>query len=363
MKFYFKIFLGIVLLGIFVWTFYFLYAKSKPVPEVFETETPFTADIAKKTSATGTVGPEKEVDIKSIVSGIVEKIYVEAGHHVKSGDFIAKVRLIPNMVNLSNAENRQRKAEIAMQDAQRIHERQEKLLHDKVISASEYELAHLAYNNAKEELNAAEDNLQLVREGVSKKSGTVSNTLIKSTIDGMVLDVPIKEGKTVIEANTFNEGTTIASIADMDRIIFNGKIDESEVGKVKKGMPVLISIGAIEGEVFHGELEYISPKGKTVDKDGKGAIQFEIRARLKLKENQVLRAGYSASAEIVLEEKKQTLALHERLVQFSHDSSFVEVETKPNEFKKRLVKLGLSDGLNVEILSGLQKGEKVKVKK
>jgi HlyD family secretion protein len=361
MKSYFRIFIIIILLGGFIWTFYYLYSKSKPIPVVFQTEVPFITDIVNKTVATGTVGPEKEIDIKSIVPGIVEEVYVEAGQYVKKGDVLARVRLVPEMLSLSNAENRLRKAEIEFQNVKRIFERQKKVFEDKVISESEFQQAEIPYLSAQQEVTASEENLRLIKEGVTSSSSKISNTLIRSTIDGMVLDVGIKEGYNVIPTNNFNEGTTIASIAEMDKIVFKGKIDESEVGKIKKGMPLLIYVGAIQNDTFYAELEYISPKGKTLDKEGKGAIQFDIRARVKLKDNQFLRAGYSANGEIIMVKKEKVLAIHESLVQFKKDSIFVEVETQPNIYRKKPVKLGVSDGINVEVISGIEKNDKIKV--
>ncbi len=361
MKKFFKIFIGIALLGLFGWTFYFLYSKSKPKPVAYTTELPYTTTIVKKTVASGTVAPEKEVEIKSIVSGILEEIFVEAGQHVKKGDIIARVRIIPNMINLNSAEDRLSKSKIAFENAKINYERLKALLDQKVIALSELQQSELTYKTAQEEMNTAQDNLQLVRDGISKRMGNATNTLIKTTISGMVLDVPFKVGKNVIESNNFNDGTTIASIAEMDKMQFTGKIDESEVGKIRKGMDLLVTIGAIEGDTFRAVLDYISPKGKTLDKDGRGAIQFEIKARVMLKENQFIRAGYSANADIVLEKKNNVFAIKESLIQYKTDTVMVEVEKAKDVFEKRMIKTGISDGINTEIISGIAKGEKIKV--
>lgn len=361
MKKYFKILLGIVFLGLMGWTFYFLYSKSKSKPIEYTTQTPFYTAIVKKTVASGTVIPEKEVEIKSIVSGILEEIFVEAGQQVKKGDVIARVRIIPNMINLNSAEDRYSKSKIAYENAKVNYERLKGLLDQKVIAMSEFQQVELSYKTSQEEMNTAQDNLQLVKEGISKRMGNSTNTLIKSTIAGMVLDVPVKVGKNVIEANNFNDGTTIASVAEMDKMLFTGKIDESEVGKIKKGMELLVTIGAIESDTFRAVLDYISPKGKTLDKDGRGAIQFEIKARVILKENQFIRAGYSANADIVLERKPNVLAIKESLIQYKTDTVMVEIEKTPNVFEPRIIKIGISDGINTEILSGVAKGEKIKV--
>ncbi len=339
------------------WTFYFLYAKSKEKPIVYKTSSPFITDIVKKTVASGSIVPRKEIEIKPQVSGIIEKIYVEPGDKVKNGDVIAYVKIIPNMVNLNNAESRVNLADIAVSNAQTVFDRQKQLFQKELITLSEYQQYELQLKNTKEELDAAKNNLQLVKEGALQQSGASSNTIIHSTISGMVLDVPVKEGNSVIESNTFNDGTTIAKVADMGEMIFEGKVDESEVGKLKEGMDLLITIGAIENETFHAKLEYIAPKGV----EENGAIQFQIKAVVELRDNQFIRAGYSANADIVLEHKDKIMAIEESLLQFSGDSIFVEVETKPQRFEKTLVKTGLSDGINIEILSGLKMNDKIKI--
>jgi HlyD family secretion protein len=356
LKTIFRIFLGVVILTIFVGTIYYLYAKSQKKPEVYKTETPFVTNIIKKSVATGAVIPRKEIAIKSKVSGIIEKLYVIAGAHIKEGDIIAKVKIIPDMISLNNAESRLTRAQINFNNAKVDYDRNSELKKDGVISSTDFQASELTFNNAKEELESAESNLQLIKEGASKKSGIVSNTLIRSTISGMILDIPVKEGNSVIESNTFNEGTTIASVADMGEMIFEGKVDESEVGKLKEGMELILTIGAIDKQNFKAKLEYISPKGVTEN----GAIQFQIRATVNLDKDHFIRAGYSANADIVLERKDSVLAIKEGLVEFKGDSALVEVETSPQTFEKRLVKTGLSDGVNIEVLDGLKKTDKLK---
>lgn len=346
-----------VLVGVlFVGTIVFLYIKSKPKKEVFETQTPVINNIVKKTIATGTVVPRKEIEIKPMVSGIISELYVVPGQKIKKGDLIAKVRIIPQMVELNNAENRVERAKIALNEDKITYDRQKTLYEQKVISEVEYRQALLAYQNSKTEMSAAEDNLQLIKEGVTKRTGSVTNTLIRSTIDGMILDVPVKEGNSVIEANNFNAGTTIAFVADMAEMIFQGKVDETEVGRLKKGMPLILTIGAIDKVTFNATLEYVAPKGQLEN----GAIQFEVKAKIALNDSIFVRAGYSANADIVLEKRDSVLTLPEALLQFQHDSAFVEVETKPQVFEKRFIKTGISDGLNIEILSGVAKTDKVK---
>lgn len=351
--------LGIVILvGVFGGTIYFLYTKSKKTPDVFETKTPFVSNVIKKTVATGSVVPRQEIQIKPQVSGIIDEIYIVAGTFVKKDQVIARIKIIPDMVNLNAAESRVNRASINFEDAKVDYERQQKLFDKNVISYEEYKRAKVAYDSAKEEVASAENNLELIKNGVTKKAETATNTLVRSTINGMVLDVPIKEGNSVIQANTFNEGTTIAAIADMQDMIFEGKVDETEVGKIKEGMTIELEIGAIEKEKFEATLAYIAPKGK----EENGAIQFEIKADVSLKDNQFIRAGYSANASIVLDRKDSVLVIPEGMLKFENDSAFVEVlvNEKENLYEKRQVKTGISDGINIEVVSGLSKEEKVK---
>ncbi len=342
---------------VFGGTLVFLYHKSQKKPVIFKTQTPFVTNIIKKTVATGSIVPRKEIEIKPQISGILEEIFVEPGNQVKKDDLIARIRVIPNMISLNNAEARFSQAQINLEDTKRELDRRYKLYEKRIISASEYQEYEMAYNKAKEELDAAENNLQLIREGVTKNPGEETNTLIRSTIAGTILDIPVKEGRSVIETNNFNEGTTIAVIADMTEMIFQGKVDESEVGKIKPGMNLTLSVGAIEKEKFEAILEYISPKGVKEE----GAIQFEIRAEMKLKESHFIRSGYSANADIVLERRDDVLAINESLLQFEDDRVFVEVKTGPQQFEKRYIGVGLSDGMNIEVVKGLSKEDKIKV--
>jgi HlyD family secretion protein len=357
MKLFFKILSLILILIVFGGTLVFLYHKSQKKPVIFETKSPFITNIIKKTVATGSIVPRKEIEIKPQISGIIEEIFVEPGDKVKKDDLIARIRVIPNMISLNNAKARFNLARINLEDTKRELDRRYKLHEKGIISSSKYEEYEMAYSSAREELDAAGDNLQLIKDGVTKNPGEETNTLIRSTIDGMILDIPVKEGKSVIETNNFNAGTTIAVIADMMEMIFKGKVDESEVGKIKTGMNLILSVGAVEKEKFDAILEYISPKGVAEE----GAIQFEIRADIKLKKSHFIRAGYSANADIVLEKKDNVLAINESLLQFEEDRVFVEVENKPRQFEKRYIEVGLSDGINIEIVKGLSKKDKVKV--
>ncbi len=351
-----KIVMVLMVLGIFGWTFYFLYAKSKKEPEKITTLQPSVQNIVQKTVATGAINPRREVAMKSQVSGIIEKLFIKAGDKVKQGDVIARVKIIPNMLNLSNAENRLNQAKIAVDNAKIEYDRSKQLLNDKVLAQSEFQQVENRYKTANEELDAAQNNLQLIKEGTTAKMGQVSNTMIKSTISGMVLDVPVKEGNSVIESNTFNEGTTIASVADMGEMIFVGKVDESEVGKIHVGMPLILTIGALQEDKFDAKLEYISPKGITEN----GAIQFEIKAAINLQAGKFLRAGYSANADIILSKKDSVLSVPESVLIFDGSKSFVEIETAPGKLEKKEIKTGLSDGIQIEVKEGLTGKEKIK---
>lgn len=346
----------LILVGGLFWTFYYLFQKSNKPPVVFETSQPFDTTIIKKTVATGSVTPRKEINMKSQVSGIIEKLYIVAGQQVKQGDIIAKIKIIPNMLNLANAENRVSVAQLNYDNSKIEFDRNKQLFDQSVISKSDMQTFELRIKSTQEELAAAQNQLQIIKEGVSKSSGSATNTLVKATITGMVLDVPVKEGGQVIESNTFNEGTTIASVANMGEMIFEGKLDESEVGKVQEGMDIVLTIGAIDKESFKAKLEYIAPKGITEN----GAIQFLIRASISKENAAFLRAGYSANADIILAKKDKVLAINESALQFEKERSFVEVETTNQQFEKRYVKTGLSDGINIEILEGLKKTDKIK---
>jgi HlyD family secretion protein len=342
--------------GGLAYTLSYLYKKNEQKPVVYSTEQAFKTTIINKTVATGSIVPRKEIEIKPQVSGIIEKLYVEAGDVIEKGQLIAKIKIIPNMVNLRNAESRVDRAKIALEDTKLDYDRQKKLFDDGVIAEADFQKFTVAKNRSDEELQSANDNLELIKEGVIKSAGTASNTLIKSTVNGMVLDVPVKEGNSVIESNTFNAGTTISVVADMSSMVFEGKIDESEVGKLKIGMALVLSVGAIENQKFDAKLEYISPKGI----EEAGAIQFEIKADVKLKDSTFIRAGYSANGDIVLGKREDVLAIREGLLQFASDSVYVEVETGEQEFDKVIVETGLSDGINIEILSGIDANTLIK---
>lgn len=357
MKLLLKLFFTLLFLAIFAGTLYFLYEKSREKPIIYQTERPFTTNIVSKAVATGSIVPRKEIEIKPQISGVVDKIFVEPGDLLKKNALIARLEIIPDMISLNNAETRLNQARISLKNAQIELDRRKKLYAKKIITEAEYIQYETAYNSAVEEVEAAESNLQLIKKGTSRLSRESTNTLIRSTIDGMVLDIPVEEGDSVIEANAFNAGTTIASVADMQEMIFKGRVDESEVGKMEIGMELILTIGALAEEKFNAALEYIAPKGE----EEKGTVQFEIRAALELEESQFLRAGYSANADIVFERREAVMAVKESLLQFENGRAFVEVAIGPQEFERRAVELGLSDGINVEILSGLSHKDRIKV--
>jgi HlyD family secretion protein len=348
--------LALVLVGLFGGTLWYLWKKAQKPVVVYKTETASLSDIVKKTVATGSVIPRKEVAVKPQVSGIIDTIKVEAGQSVRRGDLLASIRVVPNTSALAAAESRLNQARIKTEDAAREFERQKKLREEGVVSDRDFRQATLAKDSAEEEHLAAKDNLEVVLRGVAARSGSAGNTKVVATIDGTVLDVPVKEGGSVIETNTFNDGTTIATLADMSELIFEGKVDESEVGKLKPGMAIVLTIGALEPKKFDAVLERIAPKGV----DENGAIQFKIRAALTQTGDAVIRANYSANADIVLDRRDKVLSVKESLLQFEGDNVFVEVESSPQHFEKRKIKTGLSDGVVIEVVEGLKKDDKLK---
>jgi HlyD family secretion protein len=337
-------------------TMYFLWLKSKPRPQPTRVEGLEQKDIVKKTVATGAIVPREEVEIKPRVSGVIEELFVEAGAPIKAGDKIARIRIVPDAASLQRGEASVQSARLAWDTARRELDRGKALFSQGVIAEAEMAKLKDAVDTAKQALDAAGQSLQIVKEGQTRGGGKLSNVVVTSTVDGMVIDVPVKTGFSVIESNTFNAGTTIAVVADMSDMIFLGQVDESEVGKIKVGLPLDIKIGALERETFEGKLEHIAPKGKEID----GAIQFEIKAAVTPKPGVFVRAGYSANADVVLDRRTGVLAIREALVQFDDGKPFVEIETAKGVYQRRDIKLGLSDGIYAEVLDGVTKDQKVK---
>ena len=359
MKKYLKFVIAGMAVLIFMGTFVFLYQKSLPKPVVYEEFTPTLTDISKTTVITGKIEPRDEVNVKPQISGIITEIMKQAGDVVHAGEVIARVKVIPDMGQLSSAESRVRLADINLRQAQVDFEREKKLYDKQLVSADEYDKIRQELNRAREEKAAATDALEVVRDGVSRSNASASSTLVRSTISGIILDIPVKVGNSVILANTFNDGTTIASVADMGNLIFKGNIDETEVGSLHTGMPMTITIGALRNLKFAASLEYISPKAV----ENNGANQFEIKASVTVPDGNRIRSGYSANAEIELAGVKKVLAVPESAIEFSGSDTFVYV-IKDNggekTYERRKVTTGLSDGINIEIKSGITARDKVR---
>ena len=340
-------------------TFYFLWQKAQPKVIVYEIVRPERDTIETKAVATGKVEPRYEVEIKPQISGIIAELKKEAGQLVKSGEIIATVKVIPEMVQLNSAESRVNVAKISLEQVEATYNRDKELYEMGVISSEEFDLSKANYLKAVEERDNAQSALEIIRDGIAKNSNIMSTTQIRSTIDGMILDIPVKEGNSVILSNNFNDGTTIATVADMSDMIFRGNVDETEIGRIHEGMPIKLTIGAMESRVFDALLEYVSPKGV----EQNGAIQFEIKAAVTIPDDAFIRAGYSANAEIVLMRAENFLTLPESCIEFAGDSTFVQVVTAEHPkqtFKRRQVTVGLSDGIRIEIKSGLKEDERVR---
>jgi len=351
-----KIIIGIgivALLGVLIW---FGKMNSKP-PIEYKTLQPFKTSIVKKAVATGKVIPLEEVEIKPQISGIIEKIYVEEGAKVTKGDLIAKVRVVPNEQSLSSARGRISSIQIQLNNAKISYDRNKKLFDKGVIARSDFEAIELAYTQAKNDLANAQTDYQIIKSG-STGSGS-ANTNIRATTSGMILEIPVKEGYQVIESNNFNAGTTIAFIADMTKMIFEGKVDESEVGKLKEDTQIDVVLGAIEKKKFPAKLNFIAPKGT----EENGAVQFKVKADVTLDGDYFVRAGYSANADIILERKDSIMAIKEAVLQFDTktEKPFVEVKTGQDAFERRDIEIGISDGINVEILSGISMEDNIKI--
>jgi HlyD family secretion protein len=352
---------------------YYLYQKNQEDPVTYATESASKGSIIKKTVATGSIVPKEEILIKPNISGIIDEIFVEAGDVIKAGDLIAKVKVVPNVNSLSSARNninsvrtQVETARLALESEKSIYNRQKGLFEKGVVSANEFDRAKLSYNQAQQRYNqekvslsGAQQTFDIVKTGTTRGLGASANTEIRATVSGMVLDIPVKTGNQVIESNNFNDGTTIATLANVDKMIFEGKVDESEVGKIKENLPLEITVGAIENKKFDAILDYIAPKGVSEN----GAIQFEIKGTLDILDTTFIRAGLSANASIILARADSVLTLKEALIQYDVKTQkpYVEVEIGNQDFERRDIELGISDGINVEVKSGITIDDAIKV--
>ena len=363
----------VLIVVVFGGALYYLWKKNQEDPITYASETPSEQTIVLKTVATGSIVPKEEVLIKPNISGVVEEVFVEAGEYVQQGDLIAQIKVIPNASTLTSAKNNiasnnnaLQTAEINFKTQKALYDRQKELFDKGVIAANEFDQVNNTYLQAKQRVEQARidvtqsrQNYDIIKTGTTSGLGNIAQTQVRATVSGMVLDVPVKAGNQVIEANNFNEGTSIASLADVKKMIFEGKVDESEVGKIKEGLPLEITVGAIENEKFDAVLDYIAPKGV----EENGAIQFEIKGTLKKIDSTFIRAGLSANASIILDKAENVLAIKEALVQYDKDTKkpYVEIAVGDQEFERKEVKLGLSDGIFVEVKDGLSKDDKIKV--
>lgn len=359
MRRYSKLIVAALVAVAFIGTFVFLYQKSRPKPVVYTELKATVGDIRKTTIVTGKIEPRDEVSVKPQINGIISQIMKEPGDRVEAGEVIAKVKVIPDMSQLSSAQSRVRLAEINLKQATTDFGREKALYERRLVSDDEYDKVRQAMEQAREEKAAAEDALQVVRDGISRSNANASSTLIRSTISGIILDIPVKVGNSVILSNTFNDGTTIATVADMGDLIFRGNVDETEVGRLAVGKHMKITVGALENLSFDAVLEYISPKAV----ENNGANQFEIKAAVRLDGKGRMRSGYSANAEIVLDEARHVLTVPESAIEFKGDSTLVYVargEGKERQYVSRSVTTGLSDGVKIEVKSGLKAGDIVR---
>lgn len=363
----------LVIVACFATALIYLWKKNQEDPITYVSEMPSEQTIVVKTMATGNIVPKEEVLIKSNISGVIEEVYIEAGEYIKSGDLIAKIRVIPNVSSLTSAKNSiassqtaVETAQINLQTQQANYDRQKALFEKGIISANDFESINNTYlqtkqslEQAKINLTSARQNYDIIKTGTTSGLGNIAQTLVRATISGMVLDVPVKEGNQVIEANNFNEGTSIASLADVQKMIFEGNVDESEVGKIKEGLPLEITVGAIENKKFDAVLDYIAPKGLAEN----GAIQFEIKGSIKSIDSTFIRAGLSANASIILDKAENVLAIREALVQYDRETKkpFVELEVGDQKFERKDIEIGISDGIFVEVKNGVTKTDKIKV--
>ena len=353
-----KIIFGIVTLLLLVYVLkYFKDSNAKEVID-YKTELPFYSTLDTKTVATGKLNPEEEIELKPQISGIVDQIFVEEGDLVSKGDLIAKIRVVPNEQALGSAKSRINTTRLSFENAQTLFNRNKTLFEKGVISKQDFENSELSLNQSKESYDQSKDDYQIIKRG-SLSGGSSANTNIVAQISGTILEIPVREGDQVIQSNNFNAGTTIATIADMSKMIFEGKVDESEVGKLEEGKDLKVILGAINEKEFPAVLTFVAPKGV----EENGAVQFTIKADVAIEASTKIRAGYSANAEIEIESKDSILVIKEALLQFNRitEKPFVELQNENGNFTKKNIEIGLSDGINVEIIEGIEEGDKIKV--
>ena len=350
-----KYIVAVLVAAIFAGTFAYLYQRSKPKETRYHELEASMGSIVKSTVLTGKIQPRDEVNIKPQISGIVAELYKEAGQSVKQGEIIAKLKVIPDMSSLSSAQSRVRLAEVNAKQVKTDYDREKALYDKQLVSADEYEKSYQQLLQAQEELASAKEALEIIRDGVSSSNASGSSTLVRSTISGLILDVPVKVGNSVTMSNTFNDGTTIATVANMDDLIFDGNIDETEVGRISLGLPVKITVGALQDVSLDATLEYIAPKAT----ESNGTNLFEIKASVKVPSGVTVRSGYSANAEIVLQKAENVVCIQESAIQWDGDDTYVYIKDG-EDYARRDVVTGLSDGVNIEIKSGLSAGEKVR---
>ena len=349
--------IGLLVCGVLFAAAYFIKTNSKSIIE-YETQTPKIVSIEREAVVTGKVIPEDEVEIKPQISGIIAELFVEEGDLVNNGDLLAKIKVIPNEQSLNSAQGRLANSKIVLENAELDYKRNKELFESEIISKQQFENSQLNYSRAKQDVSNARTDLQIIKLG-SAGGSSIANTNIRATVAGTILEIPVKEGDQVVESNTFNNGTTIATIADLKKMIFEGKVDEADVDKLIIGMPLEVNLAAIQDQQLNAKLKFIAPKGN----EEQGVVQFKIEGDVYLKDSISVRAGYSANAKIILEKKDSILGISEALLQYDRktEKSYVEVMTSDQKFEKRDVKVGITDGINVEIISGVKIDDKIKV--
>ena len=352
--------IGLCLLALYVgYTLYYLWQQSQPVPTVYELVSPERRTLMKRTTVAGSMEARRQVAVKPQVTGVVSRLAVEPGDKVKAGEVIATVRIIPDMAQLNEAKSRVEAARITLGEAQREYDRTYELYQDGVVSREEFDVQTTRLASARENVAAAESQVQVITRGQSARSGGISVTDLHASISGVVLAVMVEEGAAVTGTSAFTEGTTVAKIADMNDIIFRGFIDETEVALLRVGLDMELHLGSMQEVTIPAKLSYIAPEGVMQN----GAKMFELKATATIPEGVTIRSGYSANATIVLGTVNDVLSCDEKAISFEDGKPYVYVLTSPpgdtehQQFERRAVTIGISDGLSVELKSGVKKGE------